>query len=160
MKPGTPASLSRDKRDLSRQHLVVGFFHLFDGPGPQNGISEVRDPIGRLHAAAVRDIRWSFADITGPGPLSGGRKSSPVGRSRIQVVLRSRAKLGTAPVASAARAGKFAAPAASPVSRPAVSNDFDAALAIRDIKISVPYSCSRPIQKSGLSACGRGTTSY
>ena len=147
MKPGTPASLSRDKRDLSRQHLVVGFFHLFDGPGPQNGISEVRDPIGRLHAA-------------GPGPLSGGRKSSPVGRSRIQVVLRSRAKLGTAPVASAARAGKFAAPAASPVSRPAVSNDFDAALAIRDIKISVPYSCSLPIQKSGLSACGRGTTSY
>src|SRR3954466_4891103 len=55
------------------------------------------------------------SDITGPGPLSGGRKSSPVGRSGNQPTVGSGVKFGAAlcPVA----AGASAAYAAIAISR-------------------------------------------
>src|SRR5215831_125338 len=51
-----PTSLSRDVGNFPGQHFVVGSSHLLYGPGPQDRIAEIRDPIGRLSAAAVRDI--------------------------------------------------------------------------------------------------------
>src|SRR5437016_1256060 len=54
--------------------------------------------------------------MTGPGPLAGGRKSSPVGRSGTQAVAPSGAKLGGP---SAANGGATAAPRQSAARAPA-----------------------------------------
>jgi len=51
-----PASLSRDERDLSAAHVLIGLAHPLDDPRLQNRIGEVRDPIGRL-ALAIGNIR-------------------------------------------------------------------------------------------------------
>src|ERR1700682_681436 len=74
--------------------------------------------------------------MTGPGPLAGGRKSSPVGRSGTQPVSLSGVKTGTdatAPVRSAASAGHSAAPPQSSAATARPSNPlgnlrFDAKL--------------------------------
>src|SRR5438876_574451 len=102
--------------------------------------------------------------MTGPGPLGGGRKSSPVGRSGTQAVLRSGAKLGTGappPVPSAARAdSRTAAPPGSTAKAPpnnAICNIlfdlFDARL-----NIGAPVRLVHPAatQTSGWTSSGSG----
>src|SRR5215469_11269453 len=76
--------------------------------------------------------------MTGPGPLSGGRKSSPVGRSGIHAVLLSGAKLGTAPAASTASTEEYAMWAPRhPASMPAASKDTD--FTVWDTKLSLLF---------------------
>src|SRR5579871_6934169 len=90
--------------------------------------------------------------MTGPGPLSGGRKSSPVGRSGIHPVLLSGAKSGGA---SAARVGRFSPPMArSPASMPLSSNDSDTAFAVCGMHISIPSSGATGL-KIGLVGLGQ-----
>src|SRR5262249_560065 len=69
-----PASLPCDVRDFSSQHFVVGFFHPFDSPRLQNGIGEIRDSIGRLHAAAVWNIGMIFRGHYWPRPVKRRQK--------------------------------------------------------------------------------------
>ena len=69
---GRPAALSGDVGDLARDHLVIGLFHLFDGPGPQDRIGEIRNPVGRL-PLAIGNIGMVLDGHHGPGP-AGGRE--------------------------------------------------------------------------------------
>jgi len=61
-----------------------------------------------------------MADTTGPGPLSGGMKSSPAGRAGIQAVSLLGEKFGMlSPAPSAASAGQSTAAQTIPASLPA-----------------------------------------
>src|SRR4051812_11151229 len=67
------ASLARAERHLSGMHLVIGLAHFLLGPWLQNRIAEVRNPIGRLDAAAARGsvvhIGKSFVESDGAGAI-------------------------------------------------------------------------------------------
>ena len=77
-----PAPLPRDERDLSGEHLFVGFAHLVHGPGHQNGIGEIGDPVGRLFAQAVGNIGMGFIGHHGAGPA--GRRKKVVAREAVR----------------------------------------------------------------------------
>src|SRR5258708_38485889 len=75
-----PAALSRDVRNFSRADGVIRLLHLLDGPGFQNRIADVRNPVSGLIAVAVGNIGMAL--------LRNDRTRSPVQRRQIIVARR------------------------------------------------------------------------
>jgi hypothetical protein len=75
--PDRPAAFAGPKRNLARQHRVIRLLHRRDGPGLQDRIGKIGNPIGRFRAEVVGHI--------GMGPVEGDG-ARPAGRRREQIV--------------------------------------------------------------------------
>src|SRR6266566_4113400 len=69
-----PAAFARAKRYLACKDFVIRLLHRRDGPGLQDRIGKISNPIGWLLAGAVGHIRVGLIGGDRAGPARGRRK--------------------------------------------------------------------------------------